>query len=67
MMWVILCYILSVIIVSFIIIKIKWKWNKPCTISDLLWYLYFIILGPASLIAFIICELIEKDFIKKSL
>lgn len=65
MMWVILCYILSVVIVSAIIIKVKW--NKPCTIKDLLWYLYFIILGPASLMVFITCELIEKEIIKRIL
>lgn len=58
-------YILSSIIVSIIIIKTKW--NKPYTIGDLLWYLYFIILGPASMIIFIICELIEKGFIKRIL
>lgn len=34
MMWVILCYILSVIIVSAILIKLKW--NDKCTIGDLL-------------------------------
>lgn len=58
-------YILSSIIVSIIIIKTKW--NKPYTIGDLLWYLYFIILGPASLIVIIIVELVESGFFKKSL
>lgn len=65
MMWVILCYILSVVIVSAILIKIKW--NDKCTIGDLLWAIFLIILSPASLIVIIICELIEKGFFKKSL
>lgn len=65
MMWVILYYILSVIIVSAILIKIKW--NDKCTIGDLLWAIFLIILSPASLIVIIICELIEKGFFKKSL
>lgn len=64
-MWVILCYILSVVIVSAILIKIKW--NDKCTIGDLLWAIFLIILSPASLIVIIICELIEKGFFKKSL
>lgn len=65
MMWVILYYILSVIIVSTILIKIKW--NDKCTIGDLLWAIFLIILSPASIIVIIICELIEKGFFKKSL
>ena len=63
MMWVILYYILSVIIVSAILIKIKW--NDKCTIGDLLWAIFLIILSPASIIVIIICELIEKGFFKK--
>ena len=62
---VIIYCILSVIIVSAILIKLKW--NDKCTIGDLLWILFLIILSPASLIVIIICELIEKGFFKKSL
>lgn len=65
MMWVIIYCILSVIIVSAILIKLKW--NDKCTIVDLLWILFLIILSPASIIVIIICELIEKGFFKKSL
>lgn len=65
MAWVIIYCILSVIIVSAILIKLKW--NDKCTIGDLLWALFLIILSPASLIVIIICELIEKGFFKKSL
>jgi hypothetical protein len=65
MTWVIIYCILSVIIVSAILIKLKW--NDKCTIGDLLWGLFLIILSPASLIVIIICELIEKGFFKKSL
>ena len=65
MMWVIIYCILSVIIVSAILIKIKW--NDKCTIGDLLWAIFLIILSPASIIVIIICELIEKGFFKKSL
>lgn len=60
MMWVILCYILSVVIVSAILIKIKW--NDKCTIGDLLWAIFLIILSPASLIVIIIVELIDSGF-----
>ena len=62
-MWVILYYVLSVIIVSTILIKIKW--NDKCTIGDLLWAIFLIILSPASIIVIIICELIKKDYQKK--
>jgi hypothetical protein len=65
MTWAIIYCIFSVIIVSAILIKIKW--NDKCTIGDLLWALFLIILSPASLIVIIICELIEKGFFKKSL
>ncbi len=65
MMWVILCYILSVVIVSAILIKIKW--NDKCTIGDLLWGLFLVVLSPASLIVIIIVELVESGFFKKSL
>lgn len=65
MMWVIIYCILSVIIVSAILIRIKW--NDKCTIGDLLWAIFLIILSPASIIVIIICELIEKGFFKKSL
>ena len=64
-MWVILCYILSVVIVSAIIIKVKW--NDKCTIGDLLWGLFLVVLSPASLIVIIIVELIDSGFFKKSL
>lgn len=63
MMWVILCYILSVVIVSAIIIKLKW--NDKCTIGDLLWGLFLVVLSPASLIVIIIVELIDSGFFKK--
>lgn len=63
MMWVILCYILSVIIVSAILIKLKW--NDKCTIGDLLWGLFLVVLSPASLIVIIIVELIDSGFLKK--
>jgi hypothetical protein len=65
MMWVILCYILSVVIVSAILIKLKW--NDKCTIGDLLWGLFLVVLSPASLIVIIIVELVESGFFKKSL
>jgi hypothetical protein len=65
MTWAIIYCIFSVIIVLAILIKIKW--NDKCTIGDLLWALFLIILSPASLIVIIICELIEKGFFKKSL
>lgn len=64
-MWVILCYILSVVIVSAILIKLKW--NDKCTIGDLLWGLFLVVLSPASLIVIIIVELVESGFFKKSL
>ena len=63
MMWVILCYILSVIIVSAILIKLKW--NDKCTIGDLLWGLFLVVLSPASLIVIIIVELVDSGFFKK--
>lgn len=63
MMWVILCYILSVIIVSAILIKLKW--NDKCTIGDLLWGLFLVVLSPALLIVIIIVELVESGFFKK--
>lgn len=56
-------YILSVIIVSAILIKLKW--NDKCTIGDLLWGLFLVVLSPASLIVIIIVELIESGFFKK--
>lgn len=62
-MWVILCYILSVIIVSAILIKLKW--NDKCTIGDLLWGLFLVVLSPASLIVIIIVELVDSGFFKK--
>lgn len=65
MMWVILCYILSVIIISAILIKLKW--NDKYTIGDLLWGLFLVVLSPASLIIIIIVELIDSGFFKKSL
>ena len=61
---VIIYCILSVIIVSAILIKLKW--NDKCTIGDLLWGLFLIVLSPASLIVIIIVELIDiVDFLKK--
>ena len=63
MTWAMIYCIFSVIIVLAILIKIKW--NDKCTIGDLLWALFLIILSPASLIVIIICELIEKGFFKK--
>lgn len=60
---VIIYCILSVIIVSAILIKLKW--NDKCTIGDLLWGLFLIILSPASLIVIIIVELIDSGFFKK--
>lgn len=63
MMWVIIYCILSVIIVSAILIKLKW--NDKCTIGDLLWGLFLVVLSPASLIVIIIVELIESGFFKK--
>lgn len=57
--------VLSVIIVSAILIKLKW--NDKCTIGDLLWGLFLVVLSPASLIVIIIVELIESGFFKKSL
>lgn len=61
---VIIYCILSVIIVSAILIKLKW--NDKCTIGDLLWGLFLVVLSPASLIV-IIVELIDSGFFKKSL
>lgn len=55
----------SVIIVSAILIKLKW--NDKCTIGDLLWGLFLVVLSPASLIVIIIVELIDSGFFKKSL
>lgn len=55
--------VLSVIIVSAILIKLKW--NDKCTIGDLLWGLFLVVLSPASLIVIIIVELIESGFFKK--
>lgn len=60
---VIIYCILSVIIVSAILIKLKW--NDKCTIEDLLWGLFLVVLSPASLIVIIIVELIESGFFKK--
>lgn len=60
---VIIYCILSVIIVSAILIKLKW--NDKCTIGDLLWGLFLVVLSPASLIVIIIVELIESGFFKK--
>lgn len=65
MTWVIIYCILSVIIVSTILIKLKW--NDKCTIGDLLWGLFLVVLSPASLIVIIIVELVESGFFKKSL
>lgn len=61
---VIIYCILSVIIVSAIL---KLKWNDKCTIGDLLWGLFLVVLSPASLIVIIIVELVESGFFKKSL
>lgn len=63
MTWVIIYCILSVIIVSAILIKLKW--NDKCTIGDLLWGLFLVVLSPASLIVIIIVELVESGFFKK--
>lgn len=60
---VIIYCILSVIIVSAILIKLKW--NDKCTIEDLLWGLFLVVLSPASLIVIIIVELIDSGFFKK--
>lgn len=60
---VIIYCILSVIIVSAILIKLKW--NDKCTIEDLLWGLFLVVLSPASLIVIIIVELVESGFFKK--
>lgn len=60
---VIIYCVLSVIIVSAILIKLKW--NDKCTIGDLLWGLFLVVLSPASLIVIIIVELIESGFFKK--
>lgn len=60
---VIIYCILSVIIVSAILIKLKW--NDKCTIGDLLWGLFLVVLSPASLIVIIIVELIDSGFLKK--
>lgn len=65
MTWVIIYCVLSVIIVSDILIKLKW--NDKCTIGDLLWGLFLVVLSPASLIVIIIVELVESGFFKKSL
>lgn len=43
------------------------KWNDKCTIGDLLWGLFLVVLSPASLIVIIIVELVESGFFKKSL
>lgn len=63
MTWVIIYCVLSVIIVSAILIKLKW--NDKCTIGDLLWGLFLVVLSPASLIVIIIVELVESGFFKK--
>jgi hypothetical protein len=63
MTWVIIYCVLSVIIVSAILIKLKW--NDKCTIGDLLWGLFLVVLSPASLIVIIIVELIDSGFFKK--
>lgn len=63
MTWIIIYCILSVIIVSAILIKLKW--NDKCTIGDLLWGLFLVVLSPASLIVIIIVELVESGFFKK--
>lgn len=63
MTWVIIYCILSVIIVSAILIKLKW--NDKCTIGDLLWGLFLVVLSPASLIVIIIVELVDSGFFKK--
>jgi hypothetical protein len=63
MTWVIIYCVLSVIIVSAILIKLKW--NDKCTIGDLLWGLFLVVLNPASLIVIIIVELVESGFFKK--
>lgn len=60
---VIIYCVLSVIIVSAILIKLKW--NDKCTIGDLLWGLFLVVLSPASLIVIIIVELIDSGFFKK--
>jgi hypothetical protein len=60
---VIIYCILSVIIVSAILIKLKW--NDKCTIGDLLWGLFLVVLSPASLIVIIIVELIDSGFFLK--
>ncbi len=60
---VIIYCILSVIIISAILIKLKW--NDKCTIGDLLWGLFLVVLSPASLIVIIIVELIDSGFFKK--
>lgn len=65
MIWVIIYCVLSVIIISAILIKLKW--NDKCTIRDLLWGLFLVVLSPASLIVIIIVELIDSGFFKKSL
>lgn len=63
MTWTIIYCIFSVIIVSAILIKLKW--NDKCTIGDLLWGLFLVVLSPASLIVIIIVELVESGFFKK--
>ena len=63
MTWVIIYCVLSVIIVSAILIKLKW--NDKCTIEDLLWGLFLVVLSPASLIVIIIVELVDSGFFKK--
>ena len=60
---VIIYCVLSVIIVSAILIKLKW--NDKCTIGDLLWGLFLVVLSPASLIVIIIVELIDSGFFLK--
>lgn len=43
------------------------KWEDKCTIGDLLWGLFLVVLSPASLIVIIIVELVDSGFFKKSL
>ena len=62
MTWVIIYCVLSVIIVSAILIKLKW--NDKCTIGEL-WGLFLVVLSPASLIVIIIVELVDSGFFKK--
>lgn len=41
--------------------------DDKCTIGDLLWGLFLVVLSPASLIVIIIVELVDSGFFKKSL